>query len=158
MPQEKLDLLEFAMAALANEIRDAVQSPRRRKVELGGLCLPFAPAARRDYHAGSMPTHSSDIIDLARKGAEVRYQELRSEMAALLRHFPYLRQGARKSARVSHVAGDFRFQTRSKALEDLGRCEEGRVVADKEVPGRLAHAEGEEQVTSSGDLTDAAQR
>ena len=52
-----------------------------------------------------MPERSSHILDLARKGAEVRYHEPGSEMAALLGHFPYLCQGAaRKSAPVSHAA------------------------------------------------------
>jgi hypothetical protein len=106
-----------------------------------------------------MPKRPSHILELARKGAEVRYRELGLQMDALLRHFPHLRQGAaRNSAPVSHVAGDFQFHARSKVLEDVGRCEEGRVVVDAEVLGRPARAGGEEQVSSSGDLTDAAQR
>jgi hypothetical protein len=37
-----------------------------------------------------MAKHSSHILELARKGAEHRLQELRLEIAALIRHFPHL--------------------------------------------------------------------
>jgi hypothetical protein len=37
-----------------------------------------------------MAKHSSHILTLARKGAEYRYQELREEMASLVKHFPDL--------------------------------------------------------------------
>jgi hypothetical protein len=35
--------------------------------------------------------HSSNILEMARKGAEHRYQELKAEIAALMKHFPHLR-------------------------------------------------------------------
>jgi len=34
-----------------------------------------------------MPHHSSHFLELARKGAEHRYHELKAEIAALIRHF-----------------------------------------------------------------------
>ena len=37
-----------------------------------------------------MAKHSPHILDLARKGAEHRYAELKSEIATLVKHFPYL--------------------------------------------------------------------
>jgi hypothetical protein len=37
-----------------------------------------------------MPKPSSHILELARKGAEHRYQELKAEIAALVTHFPDL--------------------------------------------------------------------
>ena len=37
-----------------------------------------------------MPKHSSQILELARKGAEHKYQELKAEMAALVKQFPHL--------------------------------------------------------------------
>ena len=40
-----------------------------------------------------MAKHPLHILELARKGAEVKYQELQSEIAALVRHFPHLRKG-----------------------------------------------------------------
>jgi uncharacterized protein YicC (UPF0701 family) len=37
-----------------------------------------------------MAKHSSHILELARKGAEHRYHELQSELAALVKHFPHI--------------------------------------------------------------------
>ena len=37
-----------------------------------------------------MANHSSHILELARKGAEHRYQELKAEIAALVKDFPHL--------------------------------------------------------------------
>jgi hypothetical protein len=41
-----------------------------------------------------MAKHSSHILDMARKGAEHRYEELKAEIAALVRHFPHLAKTA----------------------------------------------------------------
>ena len=41
-----------------------------------------------------MPRHSSQILELARKGAEHRYRELKSELASLERAFPGLAERA----------------------------------------------------------------
>jgi hypothetical protein len=38
-----------------------------------------------------MARHSSQILELARKGAEHRYEELRAAIAALVKQFPHLR-------------------------------------------------------------------
>jgi hypothetical protein len=52
-----------------------------------------------------MAKHSSHILELARKGAYHRYQELKAEIASLEKHFPHLgepREGrATKSAQAS---------------------------------------------------------
>ena len=37
-----------------------------------------------------MAKHSSHILDMARKGAEHRYEELKAEIAALVKNFPHL--------------------------------------------------------------------
>ena len=37
-----------------------------------------------------MARHSSHILELARKGAEHRYEELKAEIATLFKHFPHL--------------------------------------------------------------------
>ena len=37
-----------------------------------------------------MAQHSSHILDMARKGAAHRYEELHAELAALVRNFPHL--------------------------------------------------------------------
>ena len=37
-----------------------------------------------------MPKHSSHILDMARKGAEHKYEELKAEIATLVKNFPHL--------------------------------------------------------------------
>jgi hypothetical protein len=44
-----------------------------------------------------MAKHSSNILELARKGAEHRYQELKAEIAALRKSFPELARAPRSS-------------------------------------------------------------
>jgi hypothetical protein len=48
-----------------------------------------------------MAKHSSHILDMARKGAEHKYEELRAEIATLVKHFPHL--AARTGVRVSRA-------------------------------------------------------
>lgn len=43
-----------------------------------------------------MAKHYSHILDMARKGAEYRYEELKSEIAALVKSFPHLASRTRK--------------------------------------------------------------
>jgi hypothetical protein len=40
-----------------------------------------------------MPKRSSHILDLAKRGAEVRFRELKAELASLTKIFPHLRYG-----------------------------------------------------------------
>jgi hypothetical protein len=50
-----------------------------------------------------MAKHSSHILELARKGAEHRYEELKAEIATLVKNFPHLakRAGTQISRTVS---------------------------------------------------------
>jgi hypothetical protein len=55
------------------------------------------------YDFSLMAKHPSHILELARKGAEHRHEELKAEIAALIKTFPHLREGqasVRKSASV----------------------------------------------------------
>jgi hypothetical protein len=54
-----------------------------------------------------MAKHSSQILELARKGADYRYQELKAEIAALIKHFPHLAasRGGRRPKGASPSAG-----------------------------------------------------
>jgi len=52
----------------------------------------------RELHSPDMPKHSSHILELARRGAEHRYQELKAEIAALVKQFPHLRASGRRTA------------------------------------------------------------
>jgi hypothetical protein len=45
--------------------------------------------------------HSSNVLEMARKGAEHRYEELKAEIAALVRDFPHLAN--RKGGQVSRT-------------------------------------------------------
>ena len=47
----------------------------------------------------AMAKHSSSILELARRGAQHRYQELKAELDSLVRHFPNLRTGTREVVR-----------------------------------------------------------
>jgi hypothetical protein len=40
-----------------------------------------------------MPKHPSHILDLAKRGAELRHQELKAEIVSLVKLFPHLRRG-----------------------------------------------------------------
>jgi hypothetical protein len=42
-----------------------------------------------------MPKHSSHVLDMARKGAEHKYEELKAEIARLVKNFPHLTGGQR---------------------------------------------------------------
>jgi hypothetical protein len=59
-----------------------------------------------------MAKHSSHILDMARKGAEHRYDELKAELAALLKHFPHV--AGSKRAQTSHGSSGL-----AKAADDL---------------------------------------
>jgi hypothetical protein len=41
-----------------------------------------------------MPNYPSHILELAKRGAAHRYQELKAELALLVRQFPHLRGGS----------------------------------------------------------------
>jgi hypothetical protein len=46
-----------------------------------------------------MAKHSSHILELARRGAHHRYQELKAELDSLIHHFPDLARGVVKKGR-----------------------------------------------------------
>ena len=48
------------------------------------------PAPRPFCYPKPMPKHSSHILELAKVGAEHRYQELKTELASLVKLFPHL--------------------------------------------------------------------
>jgi antibiotic biosynthesis monooxygenase (ABM) superfamily enzyme len=49
-----------------------------------------------------MAKDTSHILEMARKGAEHRYEELKAEIAALIKTFPHLREG---KASIRKTAG-----------------------------------------------------
>jgi hypothetical protein len=48
--------------------------------------------------------HSSHILEMSRKGAEHRYEELKTEIAKLLKSFPHLAGHRRGSAGIADAA------------------------------------------------------
>jgi hypothetical protein len=52
-----------------------------------------------------MAKHSSHILEMARKGAEHRYEELKTEIAHLVKAFPHVAQKASKNIRKTASAG-----------------------------------------------------
>jgi hypothetical protein len=48
-----------------------------------------------------MAKHPSHILEMARKGAEHRHEELKAEIAALIKTFPHLREERKASVRRS---------------------------------------------------------
>ena len=66
-----------------------------------------------------MPTHPSHILELAKRGAEHRYQELKAEIDSLVKHFPHLRSrsGGPLSAPVETVKRAIRRRRRRKMTE-----------------------------------------
>ena len=82
-------------------IRRRVGSTSKHRSERRRILEPATPnrlgAARFDpLSSAAMAKHSSSILELARRGAQHRYEELQQELASLVRHFPDLRTGARK--------------------------------------------------------------
>jgi hypothetical protein len=51
-----------------------------------------------------MPKHPSHILELAKRGAEHRYQELKAEIAALEKLFSHLRYGSAVSPAMPDAA------------------------------------------------------
>ena len=71
----------------------------------GAVSRSAMPANRQPILLESkvMAKHSSQILDLARKGAEHKYEELKAEIAALVKAFPHVASkpsAPRKLARV----------------------------------------------------------
>ena len=52
-----------------------------------------------------MAKHSSHIIEMAKKGAEHRYRELKVELASLVKHFPHVAGKAVSSSAAALSAG-----------------------------------------------------
>jgi hypothetical protein len=63
-----------------------------------------------------MPKYASNIFELAKRGAEQRYEELRAEIIALVRQFPHLRRHSRNplAAPVETVKRAIRRRRRRK--------------------------------------------
>ena len=66
-----------------------------------------------------MAKYSASILDLARRGAEHRYQELKAELNALVRQFPNVVKGGREILRrgrraVNAAAAEMKTRKRKR--------------------------------------------
>jgi hypothetical protein len=64
-----------------------------------------------------MPKYPSHILELAKHGAEHRYQELKAEIDSLVKHFPHLLRHSPLSAPLETVKRAVRRRRRRKMTE-----------------------------------------
>src|SRR4051794_32019844 len=81
-------------------MRGPVKRMRRSPRGQFGICYTALPQILSD----TMAKYSVSILELARRGAQHRYEELQAEMASLVRQFPKLRTGAREVVRRGRKA------------------------------------------------------
>jgi hypothetical protein len=82
-----------------------------------------------------MAKHSSHILEMARKGAEHRYQELQAEIAALVKHFPHV---ARRAGRqISTVVARGRAIAEAEAPRVRRRARKMSAAARRAVSARM---------------------
>ena len=61
-----------------------------------------------------MAKHSHSILEFAKKGATHRYQELKAELAELMKAFPHLRYGSAVSPAMPDAVEGSKIQRRRK--------------------------------------------
>ena len=61
-----------------------------------------------------MPKHTSHMLELAKRGAEVRYRELKAEIAALEKLFSHLRYGSAVSPGMPDAVEEAPIRRRRK--------------------------------------------
>ena len=68
-----------------------------------------------------MPKHSSHILELAKRGAEHRYQELKAELKALEKLLSRLHYGSAVSPAMPGAAGESTIRRRRRKLSAAAR-------------------------------------
>jgi hypothetical protein len=98
-----------------------------------------------------MAKHSASILELARRGAQHRYEELQGELASLVRQFPDLRRGAREIVRRGRRAGNAavaerrprkRRKMNAAARARIAAAQRARWAKQKAAAGTQAEAAG----------------
>src|SRR5438045_678734 len=80
--------------------------------------------------SAAMAKHSASILELARRGAQHRYEELQAELASLVRQFPDLRSGAREIVRRGRRAATAAAaQLRPRKRRKLSAAARARISA-----------------------------
>ena len=80
-----------------------------------------------------MAKHSSNILELAARGAKHRYDELQAELASLVRQFPDLRRAGRKAlaAVVAELRPTKRRKMSAKARKAISDAQKARWAKQK---------------------------
>jgi hypothetical protein len=68
-----------------------------------------------------MPKHSSHILELAKRGAEHRYQELKAELKTLEKLLSRLHYGSAVSPAMPGAAGESRIRRRRRKMSAAAR-------------------------------------
>ena len=82
-----------------------------------------------------MPKHASHILEMARKGAEHRYEELQAELAALVKHFPHVAESA--GTQISEAVSRGRAVAEGEAPSVRRRAKKMSAAARKAVSERM---------------------
>jgi uncharacterized protein YicC (UPF0701 family) len=82
-----------------------------------------------------MAKHSSHILEMARKGAEHRYEELRAEIAALVKHFPHIAK--RTGKQISKTVSQSVAAVEAEAPKVRRRAKQMSAAARKAVSDRM---------------------
>jgi hypothetical protein len=101
-----------------------------------------------------MPNYPSHILELAKRGAEHCYQELRAELGLLVRQFPHLRGGS--ASRLGSPAKTVKYPVRRRRRMSAA-ARKGGQQADEEILGSKTERE-REGVGSPASLTRATER
>ena len=82
-----------------------------------------------------MAKHSSSILEFAKRGATHRYQELKAELADLVKVFPHLRYGAAVSPAMPDAVEEPKIRRRRKmsaaARKKISEARKTRWAAQK---------------------------
>jgi hypothetical protein len=81
-----------------------------------------------------MAKHSSHVLDMARKGAEHRYEELKAEIAALVKNFPHLTV---KPSRTAQMMAKGRATVEAEVIQVRRRTKKMSAAARKAVSERM---------------------
>jgi uncharacterized protein YicC (UPF0701 family) len=90
---------------------------------------------RIDLLSMAKAKHSSHILDMARKGAEHRYEELQAEIAALVKHFPHIAR--RAGQHISRAVSEGRAAVEAEAPKVRRRVRTMSAAARKAVSDRM---------------------
>jgi hypothetical protein len=82
-----------------------------------------------------MAKHSSQILEMARKGAEHRHEELKAEIASLVKTFPHL--AGRTSKGISQAVSSGRAVVEAEAPKVRRRARKMSAAARKAVSDRM---------------------